>query len=380
MGVTMPLLDSLTNAVTPKLTARIAEKLGESPDAVARSLKGAFDAILAALTSKAGTAGVPEQLLALIQSPANDTSILSDPTNIPQAMKDLAAKFLTTLFGGSAQQTAAAAAIAQAAHLKPASAATIFGTAAPMVLGLLGKQNAIGGGLTGASLAALFAPAAATHSDHAAHAEPDVKGGGAWVLPALIALMLVGGLFWWLFKSPEKEMTAAVKPPAAEVMEAPKNMWAALGEFFKRKLPDGVELSIPKLGVENKLIDFIEDSSKAVDKETWFDFDRLLFDTGKATLQPASEAQLKDVAAILNAYPKVHFRIGGYTDNAGDKVANQKLSEARAASVMAELVRLGTDATRLDSKGYGEEHPVASNTTEEGRALNRRVSVRVTQK
>ena len=61
--------------------------------------------------------------------------------------------------------------------------------------------------------------------------------------------------------------------------------------------------------VENKLIGFIEDAGKPVDKETWFDFVRLLFDTGKATLQPASTDQLGDVAAILKAYPKVHVRL-----------------------------------------------------------------------
>jgi len=129
-----------------------------------------------------------------------------------------------------------------------------------------------------------------------------------------------------------------------------------------------------------KLIDFIEDARKPVDKETWFDVDRLLFDTGKATLQPASKDQLSDVAAILKAYPKVHVRIGGYTDNVGDKAANVKLSEERAANVESEPVQLGIDKSRLDSKGYGEEHPVASNDTEEGRAKNRRISMRVTQK
>ena len=55
---------------------------------------------------------------------------------------------------------------------------------------------------------------------------------------------------------------------------------------------------------------------------TWFDFDRLLFDTGQATLQPASQDQLTDIADILKAYPQVKIRIGGYTDNTGDPAAN----------------------------------------------------------
>ena len=157
-------------------------------------------------------------------------------------------------------------------------------------------------------------------------------------------------------------------------------MWAALGEFFKRKLPNGVELNIPRLGVENKLIDFIEDAGKPVDKTTWFDFDRLLFDTGKATLQPESQAQLGDVANILKAYPKVKMKIGGYTDNTGDKATNMTLSKERAANVAAELVKLGVEPARLTSDGYGDQFPVGDNTTEEGRQKNRRISMRVTEK
>ena len=154
---------------------------------------------------------------------------------------------------------------------------------------------------------------------------------------------------------------------------------AALGAFTGLKLPDGVELNIPKLGVENKLIDWIE-SSNPVDTTTWFDFDRLLFATGSATLEPASQEQLNNVAAILKAYPKVKIKLGGYTDNTGDPAANLKLSDDRAKSVEAELVKLGIDPARMQAEGYGQDHPVADNKTEEGRQLNRRISLRVTEK
>ena len=122
------------------------------------------------------------------------------------------------------------------------------------------------------------------------------------------------------------------------------------------------------------------ESSKPVDNDTWFDFDRLLFATGSATLEPASHEQLSNIAAIMKAYPKVKIKLGGYTDNTGDPAANLKLSDDRAKNVMAELVKLGVDPSRMEAKGYGEDHPVGDNKTEEGRQLNRRISLRLTEK
>jgi outer membrane protein OmpA-like peptidoglycan-associated protein len=82
----------------------------------------------------------------------------------------------------------------------------------------------------------------------------------------------------------------------------------------------------------------------------------------------------------MKAYPQADLKIGGYTDNTGDKKANVKLSDDRAKDVMAELVKRGIDAKRLAAEGYGDQYPVASNDTEEGKAKNRRVSARVTKK
>jgi K(+)-stimulated pyrophosphate-energized sodium pump len=150
-------------------------------------------------------------------------------------------------------------------------------------------------------------------------------------------------------------------------------------ELSTLKLDNGKELSVAMTGVEGKLLDFIK-SDKVVDKTTWFDFDRLTFETGSATLKPESQEQLKNIVEILNAYPAVNVKLGGYTDNTGNANNNLKLSGDRAKSVVAELSKLGIAADRLDAEGYGQEHPVASNDTEEGRAQNRRISIRVTKK
>ena len=173
---------------------------------------------------------------------------------------------------------------------------------------------------------------------------------------------------------------SAVGNAADKAGDAIAGAVASLGAFGAKKLPDGVELNIPANGVENHLIAFIDDKSKLVDKKTWFDFDRLLFETGSARLKPESREQLQNMAAILKAYPAVNLKIGGYTDNTGNAASNKKLSQQRADAAMAELTKLGVDKTRLEAEGYGQEIPIADNSTAEGRQKNRRTSVRVTKK
>jgi len=153
-----------------------------------------------------------------------------------------------------------------------------------------------------------------------------------------------------------------------------------LGSFINMALPDGTALHVPANGVEGRLLAFIRDPNRQPDSTSWFDFDRLLFNSGSATLQPQSNEQLQNIASILRAYPNVHMRIGGYTDNTGSADQNLTLSNDRANSVMNSLVNLGVAPDRLDARGYGQDHPVADNSTEEGRARNRRISMLVTQK
>ena len=99
------------------------------------------------------------------------------------------------------------------------------------------------------------------------------------------------------------------------------------------------------------------------------------FDTGKATIKPDSLATVEEVAKMLKSAPELKLEVGGHTDNVGKPDANQKLSEARAQSVMKALAERGVAAARLTAKGYGDSKPVADNRSEEGRAKNRRVEL-----
>jgi len=99
------------------------------------------------------------------------------------------------------------------------------------------------------------------------------------------------------------------------------------------------------------------------------------FDTGKATIQPDSENILGEIAKLLQQNPDLKLRVEGHTDNQGSAAANQALSEKRAQAVVVWLTAHGVPAAHLTAKGLGQTQPVADNSSEEGRAKNRRVEL-----
>jgi outer membrane protein OmpA-like peptidoglycan-associated protein len=135
---------------------------------------------------------------------------------------------------------------------------------------------------------------------------------------------------------------------------------------------------------ESNLYRFLSDSHMQVDTVNltlgWYNFDRVYFEAGKATLTAASLSQLRNVAALLRAYPTARIKLGGYTDDTGTYKVNKALSEARARTAWASLVEMGISPSRVDARGYGPNYSIAANDTEEGRAMNRRLSVKVVKK
>lgn len=112
-------------------------------------------------------------------------------------------------------------------------------------------------------------------------------------------------------------------------------------------------------------------------RERKVDLYGIYFDTAKAELRPESEATLRQVLGVLEADAGLRLVIAGHTDSEGEAGYNQGLSERRARSVVAWLAGQGIDAARLAAEGLGETRPVADNATDAGRALNRRVEVRL---
>jgi len=97
------------------------------------------------------------------------------------------------------------------------------------------------------------------------------------------------------------------------------------------------------------------------------------FDTGKATLRPESNAQLDRVVEYLTYKKSARIEISGHTDNVGSAKKNKTLSEDRAQACREYLIARGIDGDRIVARGYGDERPIASNDTEAGRQLNRRI-------
>ncbi|MFZ1495650.1 MAG: OmpA family protein [Saprospiraceae bacterium] len=404
------LLDILKNQVADQLVSGASGFLGESESGTRSAVNAILPTLLGSVAQKASTESGAASLLGLLKDGGHDGSILNNLSGLfgggsnTDSLMSSGSGILKAVLGdklGSIVDW-----VASFSGIRQGSASSLMGMAAPLLMGLLGKQvknqglNASGlmsllGGQSDfikaaapAGISSLLgfsglssATAAAKQVSHTVTetTRQTVEEGGNFfgkLLPWLGLLLLLGLLFYFLRGCGKKTadvVTDAVETTTAAVDTAATvatDAASAVGKFFSKKLSSGFELiGAAETGVESQLVTFIEDNSDAnkqamADKKTWFNFDRLLFETGSATLKPESQEQLKNVAEILKAFPTVEIKVGGYTDNVGNPAANKKLSADRASNVKAELVKLGVDAKRMSAEGYGEEHPVASKMTQ----------------
>lgn len=101
------------------------------------------------------------------------------------------------------------------------------------------------------------------------------------------------------------------------------------------------------------------------------------FAHGSDVVTPQFQPTLDQVGQVLRQYERTYIDIYGHTDATGGEAYNQNLSKRRAEAIAADLKRRGVQAARIGIQGFGEIHPVASNTTEQGRAANRRVEIKI---
>ncbi len=203
-----------------------------------------------------------------------------------------------------------------------------------------------------------------------------------WPLLLVIPLAILGAFF---FRKPSAPSTqewvpgarfGAGVPPAAEpevVIEPPPVVVVPLAPP-----PAPAPPALPGGTIGHDLAQFL--ASPGGEPSRRFVFDGLTFELARANLMPGAARTLDDVAAVLEAYPGAEVVIEGHTDATGVPADNQRLSLARADAVKHALVARGVAADRIKTQGAGQERPVASNATVEGRAKNRRTELFVTRR
>ncbi len=149
-------------------------------------------------------------------------------------------------------------------------------------------------------------------------------------------------------------------------------------------IPDNIDLcplekgikennGCPKVEKAIEIIEITEEEEKILNEV----FNNLEFETAKSTIKQESILSLEELAELLLAKPEYRIYIAGHTDNVGNKKSNQKLSKDRAEAVKNFLVSKGIDASRIETEGFGDQRPIDTNKTPEGRQKNRRVEFRI---
>jgi outer membrane protein OmpA-like peptidoglycan-associated protein len=255
-----------------------------------------------------------------------------------------------------------------------AAAATIKSTAAPV------RETATA--------------AASSFTETTAAAAGSSMGWLKWLLPLLIG---AGAYFLWKnYNSKETVPTSAEVKTDSTIVNAITPTVVAkvtvdsvtgvvnydLGAAGDLDLGDGVKLTgIAKDGFENTLVNFIKTSKiDTVDKKAnWFNLHDVQFVSGKTVYAtPKAMQQIKNVAAVLKAYPNVVLKLGGYTDISGDATKNIALSDSRAKQVMKDLIANGATANQIkEAVGYGSEFAEAKLGDKEGMARDRKTAAKV---
>lgn len=387
------LVDLIRGYLTPDLMDKAASYVGESGPDTSKALGAIVPTTVAALSNLAATKTGAQQISQALAAGKYDGSLLGNvgslfgnkisTDNTVTAGKGL----LDSLFGNSLGSMTDL--IARASGIRAGSASSLMALIAPLIMHVLGRQQAAAGGgvsaltnllgeqrgflggLLPSGMASLLgwsgvtsglSDVASATAGAASRATREVAAATSrtsdWWIPlaavAALILLAIGYMSWW---APAREAARVATTKLAEL-----------------QLPGGFKISVPEGAFNFSLATWLASTSDTTVPKR-FVFDNLNFESGTTTLTPESRPTVDSLTAILKAYPSVSVGLEGYTDSTGDAEANKKLSLDRAAAVKNLLVGGGVAESRIATAGYGPDKPVASNETEEGRAKNRRLEL-----
>jgi OOP family OmpA-OmpF porin len=384
------LVDLVKGYLTAEIIQQAAIHVGESSGATQKALAGIVPTIVGALTNMASTHDGALQLVRLLDAGTYDGSALNSVTSLfgggattTQSAASAGKGILDSLFG--ARIGSVADLIARFADVRTDSAASLLALAAPLVLHVLGRERASIGpavsalaNLLGEQRSLLtslplglgsvlgWSPSHAGVASRLTREVAQVASSASrtsWVGPLLVLSALTLSFLGWLgwpSTSPEPVAQAARK-------------------ISELQLPTGFRISVPEGSFNFNLATWLASTSDTRVPRR-FVFEDLNFEPGSTRLTPESTATVYSLVAILKAYSAVSVALEGHTDDTGDPAANRKLSFDRALAVRELMVVSGIGESRIAWAGFGQEKPIASNDTEQGRAKNRRLELIVVKR
>ncbi len=442
---TFNLLDMAKSYFNTELVNKASASLGESEGGISKTISALLPSLIGGLADKASAGTDGAATVAKMASAQHESGILDSIGNFlhHDSNSDLLSKssgMISSIFGNGGNSNMLTTLISSFAGVKGSSVGTIMSMAVPTLLGLLGRHTAennipvsglasmlgeqkqsamsmlpagfslssLTGGTSSAASAVSSAASAASHSSAAAVAD-SAGGGMKWLLPLLLVAGLAAGAYYFFSKGGDKKSETEATPTAVTdtshtntgsidtthhvaAVEAPKATVGAdglvsydLGAVGDLDLPGGVKLTgVNANGFENTLVNFIKTGTvDTVNKgANWFNLHDVQFVSGKTEYAtPKAMAQIKNVGAILKAYPNVIIKVGGNTDVSGNAAANIDLSQRRAAQVMKDILANGAGAGQIkEAKGYGSEFATAAAGDKAGMAADRKTTAKVASK
>jgi OOP family OmpA-OmpF porin len=390
------LLDQARNAVSPDVVRTVSGIIGATPSTTGAGFATAIPTLLAGIVTTASTPAGAHWVRSLISDGGYGGGTLDKLLGMltggraTERLMTSGRQLLASLFGSKQQDVTDT--IARSANLSGPAARNLMCVAAPVVMGVLGREvatheldwSAMMNYLAGqrASIASVTPPALApvlglqapTVSATASEEQRRYRDGldfaeagrgrlGAWLLPVLAALV---GLAIVLVMHPQWANDVGKPAPSALPRQA-------------LTLPTGERLDVKAGSFLAKLNAYLANpSDMSVPRR--FVFDDLMFEPSSALLTRWAMQSVDGLARTMKAYPGVRVILEGFTDSSGDPVTNKDLSFDRAHAIKERLVETGVAPDRIQTAGFGSERPLAPNDTEEGRAQNRRTEVVVTSR
>ncbi|MEI9943356.1 MAG: OmpA family protein [Chitinophagaceae bacterium] len=390
--------------------------LNENESGISKALSGIIPTVVSGFISKANSSDKEaHDVLSTVKNAykASKGSSITSFFNDGGSMLDKGINLIQSLFGDKLNSLISS--VSSFAGIKNSSSASLFGIAGSLMSNVIGKHvsdqnmnapelstflygqrssvmSMFPSGLTG--VADLLNLSRKSDKTKAHYTTSSPRRNMSWLLWLLLLALAIFLIWWFASKGCNKSTSDEdIKRSEPTVTVEKKGTVDSIGNFIydvgsdkEIKLADGTTLMVGENSTEAKLFTMLSDATWTIDTvdktKNWVVLDRVYFETGRSVLTAASQAQVKNLAAILKNFPNASLKLGGYTDNTGDSAVNKRVSEERAVIVARELINMGVGVHQVkEAVGYGPEFPVCpENDSPECMAQNRRVDLKVATK